>query len=60
MNELLSRLCNSVAARSRDPKVAISLSAGVDSLSTLFALKELGKEVQAYTFELQGYRSQRT
>ena len=58
MNELFSRLCNSVAVRSRDSEVAISLSAGIDSLSTLFALKELGKKVQAYTFELQGYRSQ--
>jgi DNA-cytosine methyltransferase len=58
MTKLFSLLCSSVAAGSRDPKVAISLSAGIDSLSTLFALRELGKEVQAYTYELQGYRSQ--
>jgi hypothetical protein len=57
MSELLGLLCNSVAARSRDNEVAISLSAGVDSLSTLIALKELGKKVRAYTYELQGYRS---
>jgi DNA-cytosine methyltransferase len=57
MSELLSLLCNSVAARSREHKVAISLSAGADSLSTLFALREVGKEIQGYTYELHGYRS---
>jgi len=58
MSELLSLLCNSVATRSREHKVAVSLSAGADSLSTFFALREIGKEVQAYTYELHGYRSQ--
>jgi tRNA(Ile)-lysidine synthase TilS/MesJ len=58
MTELLRLLCNSVAARSCDNEVAISLSAGADSLSTLIALKEVGKKVQAYTYELHGYRSQ--
>ena len=57
MSELLTLLCESIQRRSRDHRVAVLLSAGVDSLSTTIALRELGKQIQAYTYEVDGYRS---
>jgi DNA-cytosine methyltransferase len=46
-----------VTGRSRDDRVALLLSAGVDSVSTGIVCEEVGKKVQAYTYELRGYRS---
>jgi DNA-cytosine methyltransferase len=57
MRELRHLLLESVAAMSRDHEVAVSLSGGVDSVSVAIASQEIGKKVQAYTYELQGYRS---
>jgi len=37
--------------------VAVALSGGIDSTSCLFALQELGKEVHAYTFHIEGHES---
>jgi DNA-cytosine methyltransferase len=57
MAELRSLLHRIVAGGSRDDRVALLLSAGIDSISTGIACEEAGKKVQAYTFELKGYRS---
>ena len=38
-------------------KPAVALSGGVDSTSCLFALQELGKSPQAYTFHVDGHES---
>src|SRR4051794_19254761 len=57
MNDLFRRLCAAVAARSENSEVAILLSAGMDSLSVLLALRELGKKIQAYTYEVEGHPS---
>jgi len=57
MSELRDLLCELVSGMSRDDRVALLLSAGIDSVSTGIACQEVGKEVHAYTYELQGYRS---
>lgn len=57
MAELRSLLRKIVTGGSRDDRVALLLSAGIDSVSTGIACEEAGKTVQAYTFELKGYRS---
>jgi DNA (cytosine-5)-methyltransferase 1 len=57
MSELRNLLSELVSARSRDHKVALLASAGIDSVSTGIACREVGKEVHAYTYELHGYRS---
>lgn len=57
MSELLTLLCESIERRTQDHQVGLLLSAGVDSLSTAIALRALGKEIQAYTYEVDGYRS---
>jgi site-specific DNA-cytosine methylase len=57
MSELLSLLCDAVAARSRDRDVALLLSGGLDSTSVGIALQECGKSIRAYTYRLRGYPS---
>ena len=57
MSELGGSLRRIVTGMSRDDRVALLLSAGIDSVSTGIACQEVGKEVRAYTFELQGFRS---
>ena len=57
MNQLRKRLMESVSAVSCADKVGLLQSAGVDSVSVGIILQESGKRVQAYTFEIQGYRS---
>jgi DNA-cytosine methyltransferase len=57
MAELRGRLRKIVTGGSRDYRVALLLSAGIDSISTGIACEEAGKKVHAYTFELKGYRS---
>jgi DNA-cytosine methyltransferase len=57
MSELLTLLCKSIERRSKDHRVGLLLSAGIDSLSTAIALRELGKQIQAYTYEVDGYHS---
>ena len=57
MNNLRHLLGGIVDGTSRDDRVGLLLSAGIDSISTGIACQEAGKEVQAYTYELQGYRS---
>ncbi|MCS3687486.1 DNA-cytosine methyltransferase [Bradyrhizobium elkanii] len=55
----LKRLKREIVARmSHDDRVALLLSAGIDSISTGIVCQELGKEVHAYTYEIQRYRSQ--
>ena len=39
-------------------KVAVALSSGIDSLAIALALKDLGKEVVAYSFHIDGVDSQ--
>jgi len=57
MSELRHLLRKVVTGGSRDDRVALLLSAGIDSVSTGIACEEVGKEVRAYTYELKGYRS---
>jgi hypothetical protein len=57
MSELLKLLCKAIENRSQNHRVALLLSAGIDSLSTAIALRQLGKQIQAYTYELEGYSS---
>lgn len=57
MSELLTLLCKSIERRTQDNRVGMLLSAGIDSLSTAIALNELGKRIQAYTYEVDGYHS---
>ncbi len=58
MSDLQNLMRRIVAGKSRDDRVALLLSAGIDSVSTGIICQEIGKEVHAYTYELQGYRSQ--
>ena len=39
-------------------RVAVALSSGIDSLAIALALKDLGKEVVAYSFHIDGVDSQ--
>jgi asparagine synthetase B (glutamine-hydrolysing) len=57
MNSLRPLLRDYVAQMSSVSSVALSLSAGLDSITTGIVCEEAGKHVQAYTFELQGYKS---
>jgi DNA (cytosine-5)-methyltransferase 1 len=57
MRDLLSILCNAVAANSRDQSVALLLSGGLDSTSVGIALQKMGKTVRAYTYHLDDYPS---
>jgi Predicted 3'-5' exonuclease related to the exonuclease domain of PolB/Asparagine synthase len=57
MNELRTRLHRIVSGGSRDDRVALLMSAGIDSVSTGITCEEVGKDIRAYTYELQGYRS---
>jgi hypothetical protein len=57
MNDLRRLLRGIVTGMSRDDRVGLLLSAGIDSVSTGIVCQEIGKEVHAYTYELQGYRS---
>jgi DNA-cytosine methyltransferase len=57
MRDLRGLLRKIITGKSRDNRVALLLSAGIDSVSTGIVCQEVGKEVHAYTFELQGYRS---
>lgn len=57
MSELLAILCSAVALQSREHKVALLLSGGLDSLSVGLALQSAGIGVHAYTFSLEGYSS---
>ncbi|WP_051002779.1 DNA (cytosine-5-)-methyltransferase [Bradyrhizobium elkanii] len=57
MNELRTLTCRLVGEMSMDDRVALSLSAGLDSITVGLAARELGKRITAYTFELQGYSS---
>jgi DNA-cytosine methyltransferase len=57
MTELRGLLHKIVSGKSREHTVALLASAGIDSVSTGIVCQELGKNVHAYTYELQGYRS---
>lgn len=57
MSELGCLLGRIVTGMSHDDRVALLLSAGIDSVSTGIVCQEVGKKVHAYTYELQGYRS---
>ena len=57
MTELRHLLRKVVAGGSRDDRVALLLSAGIDSISTGIACEEAGKEIRAYTYEVKAYRS---
>jgi hypothetical protein len=57
MHDLKGLLRKIITGKSRDNRVGLLLSAGMDSVSTGIACQEVGKEVHAYTYELQGYRS---
>lgn len=57
MRDLRGLLRKIITGKSRDNRVALLLSAGIDSVSTGIVCQEVGKEVHAYTYELQGYRS---
>jgi len=56
MNKRVRNLLTQKLANVPD-KPAIALSGGVDSVSCLFALQELGKSPQAYTFHVDGHES---
>jgi DNA-cytosine methyltransferase len=58
MSELLRLLCAAVETRSTESSVGLLLSGGIDSISAGLACEAVGKEIQAYTFEVQGFRSQ--
>jgi DNA-cytosine methyltransferase len=55
LRDLLRRIVSEV---SREDRVALLLSAGIDSISTGIVCEEVGKEVNSYTYELHGYPSQ--
>jgi asparagine synthetase B (glutamine-hydrolysing) len=57
VTDLMTLLRDSVRAQSRTDKVGLLLSAGIDSVSVGLALEAEGKNVQAYTIEVQGYVS---
>jgi site-specific DNA-cytosine methylase len=57
VSEFFNLLCEAVAAKSRHRDVAVLLSGGLDSLSVALALQKLGKNIHAYTFEVEGYPS---
>ncbi|MHC6157818.1 DNA cytosine methyltransferase [Bradyrhizobium elkanii] len=57
MSELRALMRRLVGEMSVDGHVALSLSAGIDSITAGLAARELGRRVTAYTFELQGYPS---
>lgn len=57
MSDLRRLLRQAVITQSRESTVALLLSAGIDSVSTGIVCEEVGKKVQAYTYELKGYRS---
>jgi DNA (cytosine-5)-methyltransferase 1 len=57
MHDLRSVLRKVITGEARNNRVGLLLSAGIDSVSTGIACQEVGKEVRAYTYELQGYRS---
>ncbi len=57
MRDLRGLLRTIITGKSRDNRVGLLLSAGIDSVSTGIVCQEIGKEVHAYTYELQGYRS---
>jgi asparagine synthetase B (glutamine-hydrolysing) len=57
MSELLDLLTAAVAVQSRDSDVALLLSGGIDGLSVGLALQRAAKRVHAYTFQLEGQRS---
>ena len=48
---------NEIQKVSKDNSVAVLLSGGVDSLSIAFALKNLGKQVNAYSFKLDNCKN---
>ena len=57
MSELVSLLCQAVKRQSHHKNVALLLSGGMDSLSVGFCLERAGKNIHAYTYHLEGYRS---
>jgi asparagine synthetase B (glutamine-hydrolysing) len=57
MRDLRALLRKIITGKSHHNRVALLLSAGIDSVSTGIACQEVGKEVRAYTFELHGFRS---
>ena len=57
MSDLVSSLCQAVGRQSHHKNVALLLSGGMDSLSVGFCLERAGKKIHAYTYHLEGYRS---
>jgi site-specific DNA-cytosine methylase len=57
MNELRDRLVKVVSSMSCANRVGLLLSAGIDCTSVGIVCQELGKHVQTYTYEIQGFRS---
>lgn len=57
MSELIKKLSASIASESKDDRVAVLLSGGIDSLSVAIAAEQLGKRITAYSFALDGYPS---
>src|ERR1700730_10725337 len=57
MSDLPNLLSEIVLRQGRENKVALLLSAGLDSVTTGIACQHAGKTIHAYTYELHGYRS---
>ena len=57
MSGLSDLLVSVVRKKGRAHRVSLLLSGGVDSLSVGIALAEAGREVVAYTYELEGHPS---
>ena len=55
--QLVTLLVSAIQKIGRDCKVGLLLSGGLDSLSVGFALAEAGREMMAYTYELENYSS---
>lgn len=58
MSSLSELLATEVEQQSRDKDAAVLLSGGLDSLTVALTLKRFGKNISAYTYALNGYRSQ--